>query len=157
MLCNTKAPGQLQASCAWRKQMLHLPSRLTVQSHLNKPGLCRWAPDSKEAADAADAGEGNTKDSSKDPMTSRRLINQLLQIQSMSSMQSVDISPADDKELSKVVQQASQMHLQQTELPSASSSSSAAQQLAPAAADESNSLFDDPAAEDFDPLVLDML
>lgn len=111
---------------------------LVPQRHAAVPklgGECRWAPDSKEEA----AGTSDTPESTaKDTKQSRRLINQLLQIQSMSSLQSVDIASLDDQDL----------HLD----PPAASSSSSGSAPTPAP-----SLFDDPAAEDFDPLVLDML
>jgi len=68
-------------------------------------------------------------------MTSRRLINQLLQIQ---SLQSVDIPAAEEELLS--AQQAP-----------------AAEPQAASSSREAPTLFDDPAAEDYDPLVLDML
>lgn len=69
-------------------------------------------------------------------MTSRRLINQLLQIQ---SLQSVDIPAADEQELLSAQQ------------------APAAEPQAASSSRETPTLFDDPAAEDYDPLVLDML
>lgn len=109
-------------------------------------------------------------------MTSRRLINKLLQIQSLSSlqsmhsMQSVDSSVANDKELQDMIR-ANKARLQQQQQQSGLPSSSAAESMSSTpstaeqlggsavqpAAGQSTSLFDDPAAADFDPLVLDML
>jgi hypothetical protein len=114
------------------------------QRHVPKlRGVCRWAPDSKEEAEGSDTGADSA---AKDPKESRRLINQLLQIQSMSSLQSVDIASLNDQG----------PHPDPPPAASSSIGSSASTPPAPVAA-PAPSLLDDPAAEDFDPLVLDML
>lgn len=108
-----------------------------AQHHCRNKRVCRWAPDRQEDPQD-DAPHTNTSSSTAnaDPMQSRRLINQLLQIQ---SLQSVDLSGSADEG-------------QQDSLSSGVSGHQQPQQNA-----AGSTLFDDPAAEDYDPLLLDML
>jgi hypothetical protein len=131
-------------------------------AHARKLLLCRWAPDSRdEAVDSSTADSS----SSRDPKQSRRLINQLLQIQSLSSRQSVDISTGEEPELTTApfgepsMQQEGQVlsttltsAVSDQQLPSSSTGASTS-----STSSGSYTLFDDPASEDYDPLVLDML
>ena len=127
--------------------------------------LCRFQPDSKDGS-ASDGDSSAAEGASRDPKESRKLINQLLQIQSLSSLQSMRSVDNSQGTLPPAVQP-TETHLQQGKMPSALAEqfvNSAAQQAADVTAaagapsiSEPTSLFDDPAAEDYDPLVLDML
>ena len=134
MLCQPlNATAVTRATLPGRPCCCPLPKRKTAT-------LCRFQPGGKDSA----ADTPNLSD----PMKSRRLINQLLQIQ---SLQSVDLSVAEEQELSSHAQQATGLQHQELKADQQLVGSSAAQQA------RAVSLFDDPATEDYDPLVLDML
>lgn len=159
MLCTP----QLQPRSAVQLKHAAVPQLTFAPPARRRVSRCRWAPDSKDDATETDS---TTNSSTSDPKKSRQLINQLLQIQSLSSLQSmrsVDSSHARDDNLQSPVKP-SATHLQQGKMPPALADqflSSAAQDVASTpsqqAAAQPSSLFDDPAAEDYDPLVLDML
>lgn len=150
---------------------------------LRLPPPCFRAPGSKDEQDTSAAGPASSSQaaapakrphaaegtSDRDVKASRKLINQLLQIRSVSSMQSIDL-PVEELD-GPGAQQQQQQQLESSSSsaqPLASSSSTSTTTSTPPATPPSTpaaslqgtsatSLFDDPAAADYDPLVLDML
>jgi hypothetical protein len=170
-----KALQQSMRPCC-QPRFKHVAVASLAAAHARKLRLCRWAPDSRD--EAVDGSNADSSSINRDPKQSRRLINQLLQIQSLSSLQSIDISTSEEHEVTTGLLSESTQHqegevFQSTslsaavtdqKLPSSSSSSNSAQAAAPVASSSSSgassgayTLFDDPASEYYDPLVLDML
>lgn len=160
----------MRPCCQPRVKHVAVASPSTAHARKLGPKPCRWAPDSRD-----EAVDGSIADSSnRDSKHSRRLINQLLQIQSLSSLQSVDISMAEETDLAtgplgepsqqqegEVLSTSLSAAAMNQQLPSNSSACASAPVASSSRSGSAGSggytLFDDPASEDYDPLVLDML
>lgn len=157
-------PSHTKLSSSWLRAHYAGGKRPRQRAQTRSPRngfICHWATDKDDETTTSD--HRNENDSNKDPMNTRRLINSLLQIQSLQSVEDLHIADESAEDLHTAnhvdAKRQQQEHSALVAVERQESNISAAK----GASEGLNSspgpytLFDDPAAEDYDPLVLYML